>query len=212
MVKTWSADNPKAALMAQKRQAIVGAALAAFLESGYAEASVNRIAADAGVSIKTLYRHFESKDELFSAVMQAACAEGGNGPGVPAWYAQPPALALPIAGAEYLRDALSPAQLALYRVVTRDADRFPELGRRYHAETVGRRVALASGYLDRWSSSEAWLVRDPAEVARVFEALLRTDIFEAALHGLRRPDEAEIRQRATAAAKRLLLLLKENAF
>jgi AcrR family transcriptional regulator len=75
MAKTWSADNPKAALMARKRAVIVDAALKAFLDAGYAEASVNQIAATAGVSIKTLYRHFESKDDLFSAVMQAACGK-----------------------------------------------------------------------------------------------------------------------------------------
>ncbi len=212
MVKTWSADNPKAALMAQKREAIVGAALSAFLDAGYAEASVNRIAAEAGVSIKTLYRHFESKDELFSAVMQAACTDSSTGPGEPAWYAEPPAIALKLAGSEYLRHALSPAQLALYRVVTRDADRFPELGRRYHAETVARRVTLVAGYLDRWSARAGWPSCDPAEVGRVFEALLQAGIFEAALHGLHRPDEAEIQQRAAAAAARLLILLKENGF
>src|SRR5712672_2196003 len=98
MAKTWSVDNPKAALMARKRAVIVDAALKAFLEAGYAEASVNQIAATAGVSIKTLYRHFESKDDLFSAVMQAAC---GKMPGAdipkdddeppPAWYGAPPA-------------------------------------------------------------------------------------------------------------------------
>ena len=75
MAKTWSADNPKAALMARKRAVIVDAALKAFLEAGYAEASVNRIAAAAGVSIKTLYRHYDSKDDLFSAVMEAACGK-----------------------------------------------------------------------------------------------------------------------------------------
>ncbi len=53
--------------MARKRAAIVVAALTAFLDAGYVEASVNHIAAVAGVSIKTLYRHFDSKDELFSA-------------------------------------------------------------------------------------------------------------------------------------------------
>ena len=212
MVKTWSADNPKAALMTQKRDAIVGAALSAFLDTGYAEASVNRIAAAAGVSIKTLYRHFESKDELFSAVMQAACAASGSGPGDPAWYAEPPAIALPLAGAEYLRHALSPAQLALYRVVTRDADRFRELGRRYHAETVAQRVALVAGYLDRWSARAGWPECDPAEVGRVFEALLQAGIFEAALHGLNMPDEGEIQRRSAIAAARLLILLKENGF
>src|SRR6202030_3631458 len=98
MAKTWSADNPKAALMARKRAAIVDAALKAFLEAGYAEASVNRIAAAAGVSIKTLYRHYESKDDLFSAVMQAACGKPGGaddeGEPPPPWYAEPPAKAL----------------------------------------------------------------------------------------------------------------------
>src|SRR5258708_35273873 len=105
MAKTWSADNPKAALMARKRAVIVDAALKAFLDAGYVETSVNQIAAAAGVSIKTLYRHFESKDDLFSAVMQAAC---GNMPGTdapeydepPAWYDAPPADALPRAGEE----------------------------------------------------------------------------------------------------------------
>src|SRR6516165_9354722 len=39
--------------------------------------SVNRLLAPAGVSIKTVYRHFDNKDDLFSAVMQAACREDG---------------------------------------------------------------------------------------------------------------------------------------
>jgi AcrR family transcriptional regulator len=34
---------------------------------------MDRIAESAAVSVKTIYRHFENKDELFSAVMQAAC-------------------------------------------------------------------------------------------------------------------------------------------
>jgi hypothetical protein len=34
MAKTWSADNPKAALMARKRAVIVDAALKAFLDAG----------------------------------------------------------------------------------------------------------------------------------------------------------------------------------
>src|SRR5271154_89647 len=107
MAKTWSADNPKAALMARKRAVIVDAALKAFLEAGYAEASVNRIAAAAGVSIKTLYRHYESKDDLFSAVMQAAFGKPPGGDSdeqdepPPTWYALPPAEALPQAGVQY---------------------------------------------------------------------------------------------------------------
>src|SRR3546814_5567942 len=60
--------------MTRKRKAIVEAARRQFLDSGYAESSVNRIAAEAGVSIKTLYRHFDNKDDLFQAVMEEVCA------------------------------------------------------------------------------------------------------------------------------------------
>jgi AcrR family transcriptional regulator len=179
MVKTWSDDNPKAALMSRKRTMIVDAALRAFLENGYAESSVNRIAEEAGVSIKTLYRHFESKDDLFSAVMHAACSTpdtqsisttGVKEADEPDWFHAPPTVALPLAGGEYLRHALSEEQLALYRVVTRDAPRFPELARRYREQVTGTRDALFASYLERWLPVVGWQVADKYGAAAVFAA------------------------------------------
>jgi AcrR family transcriptional regulator len=217
MAKTWSADNPKAALMARKRAVIVDAALKAFLAAGYAEASVNRIAAAAGVSIKTLYRHYEGKDDLFSAVMQAAC---GKPPGdsdeqdapPPTWYALPPAEALPQAGAEYLRHVLSQDQLALYRVVVRDAHRFPELGRRYREVTTGTHGAIFIRYLDRWADREGWVVRDKHTAADMFAGLLKAGIFDEALLGLSQPSNDEIVEQAWAAARNMLLLFRAERF
>jgi AcrR family transcriptional regulator len=113
MVKHWPENDPKAGLMARKRAQIVAAARQAFLDEGYAGSSVNRIADAAGVSIKTLYRHFESKDDLFSAVMQAACENPSDGAGRNNWEAQPPESGIALAGEEYLRHALSPDQIAL---------------------------------------------------------------------------------------------------
>ena len=49
---------------AGKREAILSAALAAFLESGYAATSMDTVAGRAGVSKATVYAHFNSKDEL----------------------------------------------------------------------------------------------------------------------------------------------------
>lgn len=218
MAKTWSADNPKAALMARKRVAIVDAALKAFLASGYAEASVNHIAAAAGVSIKTLYRHFESKDELFSAVMQAACAEAPSAQDDqekelrPAWYDAPPAEAFPYAGEEYLRHSMSADQLALYRLVARDAHRFPELGRRYLEETAGGRDAIFAGYLDLWADSEGWIVRDKRAAAQVFAGLLKASLFDEALMGLHEPSDAEIVSQARNASRYMLQLLRAKHF
>jgi len=103
---------------------------------------------------------------------------------------------------------LSRDQLALYRVVTRDAHRFPELGRRYHEETTGTRDARFAAYLDRWAQSEGWRVRDQRAATQVFAGLLKTRIFDEALLGLRQPSEAEIVEKAAEAAKHMLLLLK----
>ncbi len=220
MARTWSADNPKAALMARKRAVIVGAALEAFLRLGYAEASVNQIAAAAGVSIKTLYRHFESKDELFSAVMQAACGRSGKADSpaeeaaepLPAWYDLPPDAAFPQAGEAYLSHALSVEQLALYRGVTRDAHRFPELGRRYQQEVVGRRDAVFGGYLERWAAPRGWTVRDPRRAAQAFAGLLKAGLFDEALQGSGTPSPATIAERAGQAARDMLLLLEAGRF
>jgi AcrR family transcriptional regulator len=218
-MKTWNDDNPKASLMKRKRAAIVDAARQAFLEGGYAQTSMDRIAAAAGVSIKTVYRHFENKDDLFSAVMQAACSregvEGPDGEGqeqAPSperpWFSKPPRIALAMAGVEYLQHALSKEQLALYRVVTRDAHRFPELGRRYREQAVERRNALFARYLDRWAASERWKVSDGRSAANTFAGLLRADLFEDALHGLHDFDESEISAHARRAAAHMLILLK----
>jgi TetR/AcrR family transcriptional repressor of mexJK operon len=54
-----------------KRQAILGAATAAFLRAGYA-ASVDEIASAAGVGKQTVYRHFGDKESLFLAAVAAA--------------------------------------------------------------------------------------------------------------------------------------------
>jgi TetR/AcrR family transcriptional repressor of mexJK operon len=222
-MKTWTPDNPKASLMKRKRAAIVDAARRAFLESGYASTSMDRIAAEAGVSIKTVYRHFDNKDDLFSAVMQAACSQTGGFEGVDearedqapplerSWFSKPPAAAFVMAGVEYLEHVLSAEQLALYRVVTQDAPQFPELGRRYREEVVEQRNALFTRYLDRWAPAQKWKVRNRVRVANAFAGMLRAGLFEDALHGLRSFSEAEILAQAQWAATNILVLLKAGS-
>jgi len=220
-LKKWSDDNPKAALMERKRAAIVAAARQAFLENGYAEASMDRIAESAAVSVKTIYRHFENKDELFSAVMQAACRADSSIPAErdddasPAarftWFEEGPRRGLAAAGRDYLRHLLSEEQLALYRVVTRDAHRFPGLGRRYEKEVVAARTNIMSQYLTRWAPVENWRIKNPDGASSVFAALLRAGVFEEVLHGLRIPEERTIAQQARSAAELFSKLLQLGA-
>jgi TetR/AcrR family transcriptional repressor of mexJK operon len=52
-----------------KRAAIVEAALDVFLREGFARASVDSIAAEAGVSKRTIYNHYGDKENLFLSVI-----------------------------------------------------------------------------------------------------------------------------------------------
>jgi len=222
-LRSWSSDNPKASLMSRKRFLIVSAARQAFLEGGYAKASMDTIAKAAGVGIKTLYRHFENKDDLFSAVMQAACnpeafdevsgewKEPAEEPDRP-WFSKVPRTALVAAGVECLHHTLSAEQLALYRVVTQDAHNFPELGRRYQEQVIERSNNIFVDYLTRWASHEEWRIRDKRGAARAFMALLRAGIFEETLHGLREFSDAEIASHARRSAAQMLVLLQASSF
>lgn len=56
-----------------KRQQILDAAINLFTEQGYAATSMDLIAKNADVSKQTVYSHFGSKDELFSASIEYKC-------------------------------------------------------------------------------------------------------------------------------------------
>src|SRR6478672_1234307 len=60
---------------ARKRRAIVDAATTAFLRGGYLGTSMDEIAAAAGVSKQTVYKHFADKKRLFSEIVTSMVDE-----------------------------------------------------------------------------------------------------------------------------------------
>jgi AcrR family transcriptional regulator len=56
----------------ERREQILAAATSAFARTGYAATSLEDIAAEAGVTRVILYRHFESKADLYRAVLDRA--------------------------------------------------------------------------------------------------------------------------------------------
>jgi len=59
---------------AQRREQILAAATEAFARSGFAATSLEDIAAEAGITRVILYRHFDSKTDLYQAVLDRMCA------------------------------------------------------------------------------------------------------------------------------------------
>ena len=64
-----STQPAPARLTDRKRAAILDAAVAEFRQSGYEATSMDRIAASAGVSKRTVYNHFPSKEALFAQIL-----------------------------------------------------------------------------------------------------------------------------------------------
>jgi AcrR family transcriptional regulator len=62
-------------VLPDKRAAIVRAARAVFGREGYTRASVDAIAAEAGVSKRTIYNHYNDKEQLFLSVALAGAAD-----------------------------------------------------------------------------------------------------------------------------------------
>jgi AcrR family transcriptional regulator len=68
---------------AQRREQILGAAAEAFARGGFAATGLDDIAAQAGVTRAILYRHFDSKTDLYQAVLDSMCARLGTHVGDP---------------------------------------------------------------------------------------------------------------------------------
>jgi AcrR family transcriptional regulator len=208
-MKAATKDNSKAAMIAEKDRLIVLSARDHFLRDGFAGTSMDAIARSAAVSVKTIYSHFANKDELFSKVMVAACADHLLSNELPPdemlskqfiWFGEATQLGLMKAGMEYLRHLLSDEQLALYRVVTRDADRFPELGRHYQKNVARGRTGILIAYLKSIALKRSWAKRDATQNAAFYDALLRAGLYEEVLHGLVAVNSDAIEKQARSAA------------
>jgi TetR/AcrR family transcriptional regulator of autoinduction and epiphytic fitness len=64
-----SSTSPRPRLTDRKRRAIIQAAIDEFRTAGYEATSMDRIAARAGTSKRTVYNHFPSKEVLFAAIL-----------------------------------------------------------------------------------------------------------------------------------------------
>jgi AcrR family transcriptional regulator len=98
-------EQPKLLKRPERRRALVAAATRAFAHNGFAATSLDDVATEAGVSRVLIYRHFESKSELYQAALDDVAGQLAQATGAP--------------------DRLSPASLdGLIRVARDNPDGF----------------------------------------------------------------------------------------
>ena len=131
------------ALQTRKRAAILEGAKIVFLRDGFGTATMDDVAAAAGVGKQTVYRHFGSKEALFLGLVQSMCASAiaATIPGRPTKRAIEDELRA--LGQLLARSLIAPDSLALYRAIVAEAGRLPVLGAIFyqHGPQLARSMA-----------------------------------------------------------------------
>jgi len=129
----------------RKHQAIARAALTLFASDGYERTSVDAIAAEAGVSKRTVYSHYGDKETLFLSVVrdtyEVMLARIGEIVGKVAWERDLRS-ALIWCMTEVTRSVIrSPERSTLVRLLMAEAPHFPDLIELLHARRITPLVA-----------------------------------------------------------------------
>jgi TetR/AcrR family transcriptional regulator, mexJK operon transcriptional repressor len=112
----------------KRREEIAAVAQRVFLELGFTEATMQTIAASAGASKETLYRHFGCKEELFAEIVRTRAERVFSGTCEALVRGEPKEI-LTRVGHNLLQIISGEDSLCLYRLVIAEVPRTPELGR-----------------------------------------------------------------------------------
>jgi TetR/AcrR family transcriptional repressor of mexJK operon len=110
---------------AERRETLLSAAEAVFLDKGYVSTTMADIAHAAGMSKKTIYQVFDSKKELFDALIMDRLAVLRI---QPEDAGRPAAAVLGNVLLDMARFVLSPKQIALTRLILAEIASTPEVG------------------------------------------------------------------------------------
>jgi len=173
---------------------IVEAAHSHFNAHGLERASVDAIAADAGVSKMTIYSHFASKEGLFEAVIRDRTDRVMGGlAGVEALDPTQPQKALLTVGEQFLTLAREEEALGQFRSLYGAAGSQPEACRAFYRQGADRLIADLAAYLRRADAQGALHIRQPRQAADLFLAMFLGDGHIRGLLKLDMPDARENR-------------------
>ncbi|MET0293094.1 MAG: TetR/AcrR family transcriptional regulator [Steroidobacteraceae bacterium] len=160
----------------RKHADILEAAVAEFRASGYDATSMDRIAARAGVSKRTVYNHFPSKEELFTRILEEMFDRGVAGPDL-AYRADKPLRAQLL---ELVRQKLKllhdPHFVDLARVAIAAGIQRPDLAREMLARLGSREEGLTV-WVRAAAADGALKADDPAFAALQLQGLIKSLAF-----------------------------------
>ncbi len=162
-------------LAEEKHAAILAAATTLFAQSGYAGASLAKIADTAGVSKATLFKQFPTKATLFEAMVSAQWKPADELQG-PVAVGDPRAGLIQI-GRRYVALLTRPGMVELFRIVIAEAPRFPELGKAHF--DLGKQPFWRSlrDYLRAEAAAGNVVLQHPDIAATQFLGMISDNVF-----------------------------------
>jgi len=126
---------------AERRQAIIEAALDEFTARGFAATRLDDIAKRAGVAKGTIYLHFKDKESMFEELIRTAIV-----PLVGRMHAPPPIGgsvrdAIETFAKTFIQEVASTRRGDIVRVIVAEGPRFPAIADFYYREVVSRGLA-----------------------------------------------------------------------
>jgi AcrR family transcriptional regulator len=129
---------------------IVAAALEVFAEKGFALAKLDEVARRAGVSKGALYLYFDTKEDLFRAVVREAITPNVEGMRAMAEaYEGPFAELAPLLLERLVAVADNSTLPAVARMVIAESRTFPDLARTWHDSVVSQAVGIVAELIAR---------------------------------------------------------------
>lgn len=164
----------------EKRQRALDAALTVFSENGYAAATMDAIAMEAGLTKPTLYQYFNSKQALFQAMMLAPrnnMLMVFDAPSDACHVTQ-----LWRFSWAYADVVMRPEFLSLARLVIGDATRLPDLGQAYQNSGPNRVLEGLTRFMAQLAERKLLNIEDPELAAEDFWGLILSSPRNRALH------------------------------
>ncbi|TQC43195.1 TetR/AcrR family transcriptional regulator [Rhodococcus sp. WS4] len=181
--RTVSPGRPPNSAVAARLRHILAVASAEFVSRGYAEASVSRIASNAGVSKKTIYARYPNKDALLMAVAGDLATRSYEGV-LTAMTASEgdPAHVLTGFATQVATVWASPEAIGVYRLIVSEAGRFPQLASIYR-DTMDRFRRTLADYLRQQCDAGTLAIADVDAASHQFGMLAYGEVREKGLLG-----------------------------
>ena len=141
-VKTAKPASNRAERAAERRGAIIEAAMDEFIARGFAATRLDDVAKRAGVAKGTIYLHFKDKEALFEELIRTAIVPLVNRLTAPPSTAGAPVRDM-IEGfaTAFIHDVVTTRRGDIIRLIVAEGPRFPEIADFYYREVVSRGFA-----------------------------------------------------------------------